>query len=136
MKCLNLLSLFAAITLSLTAVAQNNPQIRQCHITGGEFLVAQTENDQIGLCKYDSALIGTIDLLTYEDNLNPVQSLQTYIDGIQSCEPYAQTKTIQILDGTSIDVCVFFDGSTIDSNTLKLGRHAPENTKLNKALDL
>lgn len=137
MKSLNCLSLLAVITLSLSVLAQNNPQIRVCHQTGGIFHVADAEGDQIGLCQYDSSIIGTIDLLNYRDNIQGVQSLQTYLDGIQSCEPYGQTKTIQLINnGPRVIICDFTDGSMIDAETLKTGRHDPKNAKLNTALEL
>lgn len=136
MKSLNLFSVLAVIILSLSAHAQSNPQIRVCNQTGGQFNVATTENDQIGLCKYDGAYVGTIDLLNYHNNIKQVQSLQTYIDGIQSCEPYGQMKTIKILQGVSINVCIFDDGSMIDADTLTKGRHDCGNNKLNKALEI
>lgn len=145
MKFLSRLSLFSVITLTLFLASTSkafvpNPQIRACHQTGGDFIVAKTENftpsDQVGFCKYDSALIASLDLLAFQDNMRPVQSLQTYIDGIQVCEPYGQTTSFDILQGPRIGVCQFADGSLIEFETLKLGRDALENSKLNKALGL
>ncbi|MBC7464775.1 MAG: hypothetical protein H7256_02185 [Bdellovibrio sp.] len=136
MRILNLLSILVIFGLTLSTSAQNNPQIRACNQTGGEFKAAKTENDEVGLCKYGQAYIGTIDLLNYRDNQQGAQSLQTYIDGIQSCEPYGQMKTITILQSLSIDVCSFDDGSMIEAETLRTGRHDPRNAQLNRALEI
>ena len=136
MKNLNLFSILAIFTLSVSVNAQSNPQIRVCNLTGGAFNVAATENDQVGLCKFDLAYVGTIDLLNFHDRIQAVQSIQTYIDGIQSCEPYGQMKIVTLLAGASVSVCVFNDGTMIEADTLKKGRYDSSNVKLNKALGL
>lgn len=137
MKSLNLLSACVLSCLPFTTQAQVNPQIRVCNYTEGQFLVANSEQDQFGFCKYGESIIGTIDLLNYQEKRFPIQALQTYFDGIRSCEPYGQTVLLDIpFDRSSakLSVCAFADGSKIGSETLKAGHNAPENKKLNDAL--
>jgi putative hemolysin len=121
--------------LSSISTAQNNPQIRICRQLGGEFVAANTDTDQIGLCRFGQAYIGSIDLVRFVDKSSP-DSIETYTNNIQSCEPYAQTKQVQILQGPCLNVCVFSDGSIIESQTLSNGRQNFNNAKLNKALNL
>ncbi|MFZ3229367.1 MAG: hypothetical protein WA160_04115 [Pseudobdellovibrio sp.] len=140
MKNLNLVGLFTVglITFSTfsTQALQTNPQIRICNQFEGEFLVAQNGDDQVGLCKLDSAIIGSLDLLSLSDAIssNYAQSIQIYEADIRSCEPYGQIITIQLLQSYPLDVCFFNDGSMIEINTLKSGIHSTKNIKLNKVL--
>jgi hypothetical protein len=136
MKSLITLSAFVLTVFSKFAMAQTNPQIRFCHQSEGTFIVANTENDQVGLCRFSSATIGALDLLDYQTKKTPVQSLRSYIDGIQLCEPYGENVTITIVQGPTLQVCRFGDGSMIDMQTLLAGREASQNAALNKALKL
>jgi len=136
MKSLITLSAFVLTVFSKFVMAQSNPQIRFCHQSAGVFIVADTENDQVGLCRFSSAVIGALDLLNYQTTKTPVQSLHSYVDGIQSCEPYGENITITIVQGHTLQVCRFSDGSMIDMLTLLAGREASQNAALNKALKL
>ena len=98
--------------LGTAFAAPNNPQIRNCQNLQGEFLVAQNNQDQVGLCKFDSAYVGSIDLLQFKDSGVSVESIQAYRDHARSCEPYGQLKKIQILNQSEqLEFCFFQDGS-------------------------
>lgn len=137
-KNLVIVCIFSALCFSGTAFAvQSNPQIRICQSLHGEFLAAQNNEDQVGLCKFDSAYVGTIDLLQFKDAGVNVESIQTYRDGAKSCEPYGQLKTIEILNqGEQLQVCFFQDGSMLLNKTLEAGLRSSANQRLNQALGL
>lgn len=129
------ISLFANLVFS----AQPNPQIRICNQFEGTFITAQLGTDQVGLCQINQSIIGSLDLLYFksEEQKNITQSIQTYMDGIQACEPYGSTTVVEVIQGgPSIEVCLFNDRSMIESNTLKKGSSNLENANLNKILGL
>jgi hypothetical protein len=137
MKNVVILCAFSIASFSSSfSVAQSNPQIRVCHQLGGVFVAVNSGSDQIGLCKFGSAYIGTIDLIHFVDKSITAQSIETYTNSIKSCEPYAESAQVQVLQGPILNVCLFSDGSIIESRTLSTGRENLNNAKLNKALNL
>ena len=130
----------ALLTFSSASVfaVQKNPQIRTCHILGGEFLTADTANDQIGFCRLDTAVIGALDLMLFNNNEAITQSVNNYMKNQTSCE--AAGGLVQNLTVTGTDeilkVCSYADGSNIEINTLTKGNRSVDNAKLNKVLGL
>lgn len=116
--------------------AQNNPQIRECNLQNGQFVVAQTEHDQVGICKLGGAIIGALDLFIHNSKQGIPDSLNMYLNGNFSCDPFGSTTTITTLSHLNLQVCFFDDGSFIGLKTLSEGIHSPFNRKLNKALGL
>ncbi len=136
-KTLNTLAAVSVIIFSLNAFSiQKNPQIRLCNNLEGQFLVANTANDQVGLCQLGSAIIGAKDLVLFKDESTMAQSIQAYADDARSCAPYGQLQTIQVLEGAVLEVCSFEDGSVILNTTLEAGKASAFNQKLNQALEL
>ncbi len=127
-----------ATTFSLVSfAAQKNPQIRTCHTLGGEFVAAQIPHDEVGLCKFDQALIGANDLVLFENKESISQSISNYLKSNTSCEPNGQITTAVVLGGlSSIQFCSYADGSMIDLSTLIKGQNSADNQKLNEALGL
>ncbi len=115
---------------------QNNPQIRQCHLLNGEFFVADGESDQFGFCRFDDAIIGTIDLLRYDEGHADVLSIEAFKKNVLSCEPFGQLTELKIPDGPTLQVCEFTDNSMIEIKTLELGLNSEKNKKLTTALGL
>ncbi len=131
-----ILTLLTFSSLVASAV-QKNPQIRTCHILGGEFLTADTANDQVGFCRLDTAIIGALDLMLFNNKEAISQSVNNYMKNQTSCEAVGQIQNL-VNTGTEevLKVCSFADGSYIELNTLTRGSHSPDNSKLNQVLGL
>lgn len=129
---------FALVTLfaSLTFAIQKNPQIRNCVIAGGEFIVANTHKDQIGLCRFDKALIGALDFMYFNTKESIPLSVNSYMKDLKSCESNGEIETIIILGGESLQTCAYSDGSYIELGTLIKGQGSADNQKLNEVLGL
>lgn len=133
MKILALISiLFLTNSLSLAA---KNPQIRACYAAGGEFLVVNSIDDQIGLCRFGLSLVGSIDILNKDARIEVPLSLHNYKKGVQLCMSQNRTK-LTTFEGEEISVCQYYDGSIIDIETLASGKLSDRNPKLNSVLGL
>ena len=132
------IAFFGLLIFSVSNVQalQKNPQILRCHALNGEFFVANTESDQFGFCSFGEAIIGTIDLLRYADNVNDVLSIEAYINNVKDCEPFGQLIDVKKPNGPTLVMCSFTDGSLIENQTLSLGQTSEKNKKLNQALGL
>ncbi len=126
-----------AIVLFTAAVSNaiRNPQIRACHSAGGEFFVVQSSNDQIGLCKLDLSIVGAIDLMNKDASIEVPLSLHNYKKGVQVCGTQNIT-TLKTFNNEELSVCMFYDGSIIDIETLASGKNNARNQALNSALGL
>lgn len=130
------LVMLAMILFTTTATyAVRNPQIRACYSTGGNFLVVNTFQDQIGLCQFGHSLVGAIDILNKDARIEIPLSLHYYKIGVQLCESRNQM-TLTTFDGDKISVCQYYDGSVIDIKTLTSGKNSGHNSQLNSALGL
>ena len=116
--------------------AQKNPQIRTCNSLGGVYLVASTNNDQVGLCQLDKAIVGALDLTLFNNKEAITQSLNSYMKKQTNCEPAGQIQLITIVGGQSLKVCTYFDSSMIELATQLKGLDSSDNEKLNQALGL
>lgn len=135
-KLFVLISLFA----SFVAHAQN-PQIRNCNSAGGQFLVADVhmgaQSDQIGLCLFNTALVGALDVMSFLDSQKAHRSASftEYQNKIAICS--GSITTLHIINSNlKIQACVYADKSIIDLETLAAGQTSPENAQLNAFLGL
>ena len=126
-----------AIVLFTGAVsnATRNPQIRACYSAGGTFFVVNSIDDQIGLCKLGLSLVGAIDILNKDARIEVPLSLHNYKKGILVCES-SNITTLRTFEGHEISVCMYYDGSVIDIETLASGKNNPRNQELNSVLGL
>lgn len=123
------------LSSATTAIATTNPQIRACKFFGGEFIAANTAEEQIGLCKFDASLVGSIDILNKDARIEVPLSLYNYKKGIQACTSQ-NTVTLTTFEGEEISICHYYDGSVIDIETLSTGKNSYRNKKLNAVLGL
>lgn len=130
-----LLIVSAVIFSTATAFAFKNPQIRACYTVGGQFLVINTEDDQIGLCKIGNSLVGAIDILNKDSRIEVPLSLSHYKRGIQVCKSQNIT-TLVTFEGEEVTFCQYSDGSLIDIETVASGKNSERNTVLNNVLGL
>lgn len=120
---------------SMAFAAQKNPLIRTCNILGGEFVVANSSNDEIAFCRFGKALVGALDLMLFNNKESITQSINSYMKNQTSCE--GQIETMIVLGGgASYQVCTYQDGSLIELGTLIKGSSSADNGKLNAALGL
>lgn len=130
------LALLATILLTTTvSYAVRNPQIRACHAAGGQFMVVNSTEDQIGLCKFGFSLVGSIDILNKDARIEVPLSLHHYKKGVQLCGSQNQT-TLTTFEGEEISFCQYYDGSLIDIETLASGKNSGRNPELNSVLGL
>lgn len=131
MKSLGFFALFFTVS-----VFASNPLIRICNTTGGIFHEVETSDDHLGLCKYGSALIDSLSVLEVTSNDNKSAAIEAFENTTSAncSEASGSTLEAQDLEGQSVDLCVFEDGSVIGSKTLEAGSTSPENAGLLKAL--
>lgn len=135
------LFLCAALTTTfVSSVAfsiQKNPQIITCNTLGGEFLVANTHNDEIGFCQFDKALVGAVDLMIFNDKVSIPQSLNSYMKYQSGCYTPGSIETLFLVGGRgSLQFCAYPDHSYIELGTLIKGPDSLDNEKLNEVLGL
>ena len=87
--------------------------------------------------QFDKALIGSLDLMLFNNKEAIVQSVDMYMKNQTSCDSAARVQTVTVV-GTSetFKVCAYADGSFIELNTLTKGPNSSENQKLNQVLGL
>lgn len=130
------LALFTLILCTAAAsYAVRNPQIRACYAAGGEFMVVNAPEDQLGICKLGLSMVGSIDILNKDARIEIPLSLHNYKKGVQLCLAQNRT-TLSTFDGEEISVCQYYDGSVIDLETLSSGKNNNRNDLLNSALGL
>lgn len=125
----------AIILLSASAFSASNPQIRACHSIGGQFFVSQIPDDQIGLCKIGQSVVGAIDVLNKDAQIEVPLSLHYYASGVKVCPPQNLT-TLNDVNQNEFTVCMYSDESVIDIETLNSGFASHRNVLLDKVLGL
>ena len=125
-------NIFLFSTLSVFAF---NPQIRACNAVSGEFMVVNTQYDQLGLCKLGLSVVGSIDILNKDARIEVPLSLFNYRRGVKACNTQNLTR-LTTFEGDSIYVCHYSDNSVIDVETLTSGKDSLRNKELNAALML
>lgn len=129
MKFLGLFVLF----FSLSAFAEN-PLMRACDLTDGEFHAVELENDQFGFCIYGSAMMDSFTILDQIFHSSKTLAAEAFEDGL-SCEEANGYEVVGTdLEGLNFEICRFSDGSMIESETLQAGPQSVANTGLVKAL--
>ncbi len=133
------MSKFFILTFSLflaTAAFAQNPQIRICRVTEGEFQAVDIPGDQIGLCHYQNSFIDAVSILTVTSGENQSLAIQALFgSNTDSCEAAgAQTVAGQDLEGNQFQLCLFQDQSLIELNTLITTATGASNAGLVKAI--
>lgn len=123
------------LLVSLSSFAYKNPQMRACYAVGGEFIVVNAPEDQIGLCKLGLSLVGAIDILNKDAQIEVPFSLSSYKRGFQACAS-RNLRIFKTFEGEEIQVCHYSDGSVIDIETLASGKDSERNIELNRVLGL
>jgi len=113
-----------------------NPQMRACRAVNGQFFLVDTGLDQIGLCRVGSSVIGAIDLLNKNADIEDApSSIVDYKNGVTACNSN-HIVSFPNPAGRALKACYYDDGSVIDMMTLARGRNNPLNQQLNRALNL
>jgi hypothetical protein len=132
MSLIMLLSLAGVFTQAATV----NPQVRACRVANGQFFRVDTGLDQIGLCRIGRSVIGAIDLLNKDADIEDMpMSILDFQNGVTTCD----SSHIVIFPnpaGRTLKACYYDDGSIIDLMTLNLGRNSQLNEQLNRVLNL
>ena len=137
---MNALILFSVLALSASMASANsngmrNPQIRVCVTNGGAFSTVDTDNDQIPLCTFGEATIGSQALIdTLWENRSNVAAVQAYQN-----TPDADSTACEKNGGKAIldtGLCGWSDGSVIEAATLSRGNTDESNKQLSRVLGL
>lgn len=123
-----------------------NMQIRACQLTASQFYIVGFQNtedyadDQVGFCRYGSALIGSEAMMDKVFNHKISLAVKAFSLTQQTpttdCGPATEISGYDLDDQHTITVCKYSDYSYIEKTTLINGYLAPENAKLVKALHL
>ncbi len=124
--------------ISLNAYAQN-PQIKACINTGGQFHVINTNTDQFGFCQYGNALIDSISMLMFNSDHAKTLAVEAFeataFDSVRNCEQVNGTEVSGTdADSDSFQLCFLADSSSIEMKTLRAGYRANVNKGLVQAL--
>lgn len=137
-------NLFALVILisSMSIWAQQNPQIRVCNISGGNFWAMDISSDNIGFCKYDESLMGSMSLIRFffmnQQSEAMSALLSTGSKKIKECYQVMGEELVATdSEGQSLSIC-YFDGdySFVLKKSLTEGINSPFNDKLRAALNL
>lgn len=127
---------FLVFFITLTALAQN-PLIRVCNTTGGQFHEIYFSDDQVGFCQYELAMIDSETMLQSASFGVPSLAVEALFSSSDTCA-LADGDLKQGVDATNAQFyfCEFRDGSMIELSTLKAGSDSPSNSKLVDALSI
>ncbi len=131
MKWISLLTL----VISVQSFA-SNPLIHACNQTGGQFHALQIGDDQVGFCKYGSALIDSLSVLDITSGQRTSTAAALALSEGSDCADSGEFLAVQDLEGIAFSICRFDDGSAIEVNTLQSGANSSGNAKLVHALKM
>lgn len=127
--------------LASTSWSASNPLIKNCNIAGGDFTVVETvgttadKYDQWGLCKFDQAYVGALDVMFFNTKTADAISLDQYKNDAIVCNgKILEVRILQAKD--TMLICQYQDKTIIDLGTLSSGPFNPANQKLNNYLGL
>lgn len=130
MKCLTSF----VFVFSIQALAQN-PLIHYCNLTSGTFHAIEIDGDQVGYCRYGSAMIDALSILETTTGQRQSQASSQALGSGASCEDVGgQVLNGTDLEGHSFSICRFDDASSLQTSTLAGGSGAAENAGLVQAL--
>lgn len=131
MKAFAILALF----LALPTWAEN-PLIRICRTTGGTFHEVQIPSDSVAMCQYGSALITSLSILKVTSSRSKCLAVQAFEKSNGTACETAGGELVSAVDaeGATFSMCLFHDGSMIESQTLELGPSSENNQGLVQAL--
>jgi hypothetical protein len=120
--------------MSNASATSNNPLRRICLQYQAEFVVFQTESDDLATCKVGPAYLGALDLLLLKNEGQEPLAVQRFLRGEKDCPGLIES--LQTLEGVEIQFCRFSDGSTLDRLTQQSGRENPRNEHLLSVLSV
>jgi hypothetical protein len=123
--------LFVTLLLSLNAFAFQNPQIRVCNISHGNFEVYDIEDDVIGHCNLGKASIDTISLMEIRFYDRTTDAVRAFLGNSKKCNGSTITGVNNMRTN---ELCFYMDGSSIDLETLVKGSDHTDNAKLKAVL--
>jgi hypothetical protein len=127
---------FLVVTvLSTLSFASNNPLMRVCRVSGGEFIGISIEQDEIPFCRYGQAMMGSEALLRAQDAELSL-AYQSYALQAAVGAPTCELAGAIGHEANGQTLCEFRDGTWIELKTLSRGRRAPENESLENALNV
>ena len=130
-----------SLSLSFNAFAEA-PFARTCRIEGGQpwTVDLHTKNDLM-LCVFNGAAVGAAEFAVYKWGKGQGESLKVFLgqnsqlNANSVCADLnADQRISKDSEGNSWSLCVFADGSVVESNTLAGGVSSPQNEALVQAL--
>lgn len=109
--------------------------IKNCKLSGGEFKVIETENDQWALCKFKNSYVGALDVMHFNNLTADPISFMEFTQQNTQCRGQ-MIKAQFVGSQKTLLICQYPDKSIIDSETLFNGLNHPDSDKLRKYLGL
>lgn len=119
-------------SFSMAAGGMKNPLIRVCHQFEGRFWVLPNGQDDFPLCVFDNrAAISALDFVNNQQGLELSNALTAFLKSSGDCITQGGRKETRFdSDNNTWNLCVFKDGSFIESQTLSKGKNHPDNYHL------
>ena len=131
------LSLFFSVQLLAQPSPFSNPLIRTCNVTGGVFHVIKLDEDQVGFCQYGKSMIDALTVMDSATARDESAAKLAALGAETDCESAAgEAVATEDLDGAKFNLCVFEDGSIIETETLARGSADADNAALVQALNV
>jgi len=134
MKFIRLYISVLVLGLSIQASANNNPLMRNCRLTGGEFYAVAMNGDTIGFCKYGVAMIDALSILQTTSSEYVSTASQLALGNGANCENHGQLLVYPDIENAEFFACRFPDGSWLEINTMHNGANSANNAGLVQAL--
>jgi hypothetical protein len=128
--------IFFSLFLGSLSVWAQNPLIRTCRLTQGQFLAIPFPGDQVAFCRYGEALIDALSIYKLSDLQGKSLAVSRFeASAANRCED-VQAVFVSTIDdrGRSFELCRFSDDSWIELPTLQRGPRHVLNQGLVRAL--
>lgn len=136
-KFVLMVSFLCVMIAAKVAWARPTPSQRTCRIAGGQPWViwfTRDSADDLELCRFGDAAIGSFAFFSQTVLKESTEAVNAYFQS-QSCEQrHGQIRQGRDSDDFAFTVCVFSDGSAIETQTLSLGPDAAANRQLTEQL--
>jgi hypothetical protein len=113
-----------------------NPTMRVCRLVGGSSWVVTLNNEESLSCRFGEAVVSGYDLFIYKSTGKVSSNIGALLSRSTNTGVCSAIKLAEDLDGTSVELCEFSDGSYLSTITLVKGLDHADNEKLNEALSI
>lgn len=114
----------------------NTPFRRVCLALSGQPWDINLGTDQVELCRFGIGGVSSIGFESFKEQGTTNNAIAAFQAGNQSCDAAGgDTVDTTDLDGGFVEVCLFGDGSLIETNVLSAGPDSDQGAALQRALN-